>query len=429
MMAAPRGKTLGGSSAVNAAVAIRARDADFAKWRAVGGDGWEWSELLQDYRAIENTPDGDDRLRGRHGPLPVRQRRPDDSTRGSTAFVEATANLGFARVEDFNGAQQEGVSLYPLNVVSGRRINTGIAFLDDGIRARPNLTIRGGVEIDRVLIEGGNAVGVVDANGQTYRAHHVVLSAGAFGSPAILLRSGVGPAQRLEALGIDIAADLPVGQGLQEHPFYYNIYNLKPEANSAHPASGAILWAASSLAEPGDLDLHVSATHLFPSDQSPTGGAIVLACAVTQPESRGFVDLVDRNPRSAPRIRFNMLNTQRDMDRMLECVKISRSIGRRAPFANLIDSEMTPGSHLADGSPALRQAIEQSLDGYAHPTSTCSMGRPGEGVVDSGGRVYGVDGLYVIDASIMPQVCSAPPNITVMMMAWHLSRRTFGVKG
>jgi choline dehydrogenase len=423
---APRGKTLGGSSSVNAAVAMRSRPADFAKWRALGVDGWEWAELLEDFKALENTPDGDDRFRGRHGPLPIRHRRPDELTPSLNAFVEATATIGYARVADFNGGEQAGVSPYPLNVVSGRRINTGIAFLGDDVRARTNLTLRGGVEVDRVLIEDGRAVGVTDVNGETYRAGQVILSAGAFGSPAILMRSGVGPADRLAELDIKVVADLPVGEGLQEHPFYYNVYALKPGANSMHPAAGAILWAASSLADPGDLDLHVSATHLFDPAQSPTGGAIVLACAVTQPEARGSVDLIDRHPRSAPRIGYNFLGTQKDTDRMLECVRISRSIGRQEPFAGLVEAELFPGPSVFDER-ALRRAIEQQLDGYAHPTSTCRMGLPSDGVVDGGGRVHGIEHLFVIDASIMPRVCSAPPNITTMMMAWHLAHRTFGV--
>ena len=240
-------------------------------------------------------------------------------------FIDAAVNQGFARVADFNGAEQAGVGPYPLNVISGRRINTGIAFLEDGVRARQNLAIKGGIEVDRVLLGGTRAVGVIDASGNDYRADLVILSGGAYGSPAILMRSGVGPADHLRELGIAVVANLPVGDRLQEHPFYYSIYALKPGANSMHPAAGAILWAASSEAEPGDLDLHISATHLFDPNQSPTGGAIVLAVAVTQPESTGCIRLAGRDPRTAPVITYNLLCTERDMRRMIEGVGMNRS--------------------------------------------------------------------------------------------------------
>ncbi|AET93202.1 glucose-methanol-choline oxidoreductase [Burkholderia sp. YI23] len=420
-IAALRAKALGGCSSVNAAVAMRARHADFAKWTARGLKGWSFDDVLDCFKSIENTPDGDDRHRGRHGPLPVRQRRRDELTSAVNAFVDGALECGFAYVEDFNGEEQAGVSPYPLNVVSGRRINTGIAFLDDGVRARPNLTIMGGVEIDRVLIDGGHARGVLDIEGRSFHSDTVILSAGAFGSPAILMRSGIGPAAHLRDLGIPVAANLPVGERLQEHPFYYNIYALKPGVNGMFPAAGAILWAASSEAESGDLDLHVSATHLFDPAQSPTGGALVLAASVTQPESVGYVRLTDRDPRRAPRIVYNFLSTARDRRRMVKCAKIARAIGRSKAFSATVAEEMTPGAAVADAD--LEAAILGNLDAYAHPTSTAPMGD--DGVVDADGRVHGIDGLMVVDASIMPGIPSAPTNLTTMMLAEHIAFRVF----
>jgi len=419
-----RAKALGGCSTVNAAVAIRARDADFSQWRARGLEGWTFEEMLESYKAIENTPDGDSRYRGRTGELPIRTRRKDELTPSLNAFVEACVGQGFARLKDFNGDQQEGVSPYPLNVVSGRRINTGIAFLSDGVRTRPNLTIKGNVEVDRVLFEGQKAVGVVDAKGVQYRADEVVLSAGTYGSATILMRSGVGPSGHLRSLGIDVLADLPVGERLQEHPFYYNVYALKPGVNSVHPAAGAILWAASSDAQKGELDLHVSATHLFDPNQSPTGGAIVFAVAVTQPEARGSVKLASSDPRKAPIIDYRFLSTPRDKRRMLEGIRISRAIGNDPAFAPLVETELFPGPKVTSDVD-IERAIMEQIDAYHHPTSTVPMGREGEGVVDSLGKVYGTKNLRVVDASIMPIVCSAPPNITVMAMADYISRRAF----
>jgi choline dehydrogenase len=419
-----RAKALGGCSTVNAAVAIRARDADFKRWRAAGLEGWTFPEMLESYKAIENTPDGEAQSRGRNGELPIRTRQKHELTLSLNAFIDGSVGQGFARLKDFNGDNQAGVSPYPLNVVSGRRINTGIAFLNDGIRARPNLTIKGNVEIDRVLFEKQTAIGVIDVCGVEYRAQQVVLSAGTYGSAAILMRSGVGPCEHLRSLGIEVLADLPVGERLQEHPFYYNVYALKPEANSMHPAAGAMLWAASKEAAPGELDIHVSATHLIDPSFSSTGGAIVFAVAVTQPEAKGSVKLSSRDPRKAPVIDYRFLSTPRDMRRMLEGIRISRGIGNNPAFAPLVDSELLPGPSVKSDAD-LQRAIAEQIDAYHHPTSTVPMGREGEGVVNSLGKVYGTEHLRVVDASIMPMVCSAPPNITVMAMADYVSRRAF----
>jgi choline dehydrogenase len=270
----PRGRVIGGSSAVNASVAMRARSADFARWAKRGIEGWSWEEALAAYKALENTPTGDDFWHGRSGPLPIRQRTAEENTPSMRAFVAASEAIGLTHVADFNGATQQGVGPYPLNVVDGVRINTGIAYLSAAVRARPNLAIRGGAEVDNVVIESKRAVGVKLVDGGVLSAGEVILAAGTFGSPAILMRSGIGPSEHLSELGIATIADLPVGDRLQDQPFFYNVYALKREANAMTPAAGAIIWTRSQNAEPGDLDLQISGTHLIDPNTSPTGGAI-----------------------------------------------------------------------------------------------------------------------------------------------------------
>jgi choline dehydrogenase len=294
-----RGKVLGGSSGINAAVVMRARPSDFARWSALGIEGWSFEDVLPIYKAMENTTTGDDGWHGRSAPFPIRQRTMEENTPSMRAFVLAAEACGLPRISDFNGAEQHGVSPYPLNVVDGKRINTRVAYLTDEVRRRPNLTIRGGVEVDSVVFDGRRASGVRLATGDTTAAGQVILSAGTYGSPAILMRSGIGPASHLQELGIPVIADAPVGTRLKEHPFYYNIYALKLEARSMTPAAGAIVSTRSSEADPADLDLHISGTHIFDPAQSPTGGAIVLACSVTLPKSNGSIRLASRDPRDA----------------------------------------------------------------------------------------------------------------------------------
>lgn len=419
-----RGKVLGGSSAVNAAVAMRARPSDFARWTARGIEGWSFEEVLPIFKAMENTPTGDDALHGRSGPFPIRQRTMEENTPSMRAFVLAAEAMGLARVSDFNGAEQNGVSPYPLNVVDGRRMNTGIAYLTDEVRRRPNLTIKGGAEVDNVVFDRRRAIGVRLVNGEAIPAGQVILSAGTYGSAAVLMRSGVGPSSHLRELGIPVVVDAPVGERLKEHPFYYNTYALKPEARAMTPAAGAIIWTNSCEAGPDELDLHISGTHIFDPAQSSTGGAIVLACSVTLPKSVGSIRLASRDPRAMPLIRFNFFQDASDLRRMMEAVRFSRLIGRTAPFSDVVEFEITPGKHIEDDA-ALEKAVIATVDGYSHPTSTVPMGSaddPGA-IVDANGAVRGVDGLRVVDASIMPDIVSAPTNVTTIMMAEAIARR------
>src|SRR5246127_4537992 len=217
-----RAKVLGGCSAHNATVAMRARPSDIRDWQRHGLEDWTIEEVLATYKAMENTPDGDDAYHGRTGPFPIRHLKYDDLTSSLRGFVDAAVAEGFPVVEDFNGPNPSGVGGYPVNVIDGVRQNTGLVYLTEEVRNRPNLKISGDVLVDRVLFDRRRAVGVVTASGSEIPGGEVILSGGSYGSPAILLRSGVGPAADLAALGIEVVADLPVGAHLQDQPFYYN---------------------------------------------------------------------------------------------------------------------------------------------------------------------------------------------------------------
>lgn len=422
-IAAPRGKTLGGSSAVNAGVALRARPSDFAAWTTHGLAGWSFDDVLPTYRDLENTTTGDDKYHGRSGPFPVHQQTYDELTPSLRAFIDAAEQSGLTRLDDLNADRQNGVAPYPFNVVSGVRQNTGIVYLTTEVRRRPNLTILGGTEVDRVLSRGRTATGVRTVDGTRYEAGQVILSAGAYGSASILLRSGIGPARELAGLGVEVLADLPVGRRLRNHPFYFNVYALKPQVRQMSPVAGAIVWTASSQARADELDLHISASHLIDPSHSPTGGAIVLAVALVRPESVGSVRLRSANPADAPVIDYNFLATPSDRARLLEGVELSREIGLATAFAAVADHEMFPGEQVT-GDAELQRVIEEQLASYEHPTSTVPMGGEHDewAVVDGAGAVRGVERLRVIDASIFPEIPSTATNLTTIMVAEHIYR-------
>jgi choline dehydrogenase len=422
---AARGKALGGCSAHNATVAMRARPSDVRDWQRHGLDDWTIEGVEETFREMENTPDGDDAYHGRTGPFPVRHQRYDDLSPSLRGFVDATVAEGFPRVEDFNGPNPSGVGGYPVNVVDGVRQNNGLVYLTEAVRNRPNLKISGDVLVDRVLFEGHRAIGVLTASGAQIAASEVIVSGGSYASPAILLRSGIGPAGDLAELGIDLVADLPVGQHLQDQPFYYNAYALKPDALDMRPAVGALLWRQSSEARGDELDLHMAVTHLLPPEYSPTGGAIVLSTAVVKPDSRGTIRLRSRDPREQPEIDCNFLAEDRDARRMLEGVKLSRRIGRNPALARFVELEIMPGDAVRDDQ--LADVIAANLASYGHPTATVPMGGPEEpwAVVDSHGAVRGLDGLRVIDASIMPVVPSVALNPTTIMIAERIAKSVY----
>lgn len=417
-----RGKLLGGCSAVNAAVAARGLPADYNRWAAAGNAGWSWKEVLPVFMRLENDPTGDARWHGKTGPFPVRQHPRAQVTPMQRAFLDASQATGFPLVEDPNGPDPAGVSIYRMNIINGVRQNAAMVYLTDVVRNRPNLTIQGNTLVDRVVLQGTRATGVRLSSGQERSAGQVILSAGTYASAAILLRSGIGPATQLRTLGIPVVRDLPVGQHLVDHPFYTTTFAAKPDVvGGGEPPVATLLWTKSTSAPAGELDLHVTATHLTDPSKSPTGHAFVLAVGLTQPRSRGTLRLASVDPKAAPVIDLNFLAHADDRARMLEGVRLARRLAEAPPLARLIASEMLPGS--ANQSDAdLGAAIKKDVDTYHHPMGSVPMGPAGspEAVVDARGRVHGLTGLAVIDCSIMPSPISHATGLPTIMIAEHL---------
>ncbi|WP_054811735.1 GMC family oxidoreductase [Nocardia arizonensis] len=421
-VAAQRGKVIGGSSAVNVGAAHRARARDFAGWAEQGVDDWAFTDVLPYFRALENTPTGHDEFHGRSGPMPVRQLTGADLTAAHSAFIDAAVAYGHKRIADFNGSEQDGVGAFAVNVVDGVRHNSALVYLTAEVRARPNLLVRGGVTVDRVLFRGTKATGVVTADGAVHHADDVILSAGAYGSAAILLRSGIGPAADLTSLGIEPRADLPVGQHLQDHPFFHTIYTLVPGRTQTSPALGALLWTASSEATDGDLDLNIVAVHPNGAPFMPTGGIFALSTALVLPDAHGTLRLVGRDPMTQPVIDHNFLGTDRDRRRMLEGVRLARELARHPALTPSLADLLIP-HELPDDATQLTRVIESGLAIYGHATSTAPMGTADSprAVVDSRGAVHGFAALRVVDASIIPSSPSSVTNLTTIMLAERIA--------
>jgi choline dehydrogenase len=417
-----RGKVLGGSSAINGAVAVRALPVDFDRWEALGVKGWSWKEVFPYYLKMENSNMPDKKWHGHSGPFPITQMTKSDLSPLQLAFLNAGVENGLKEITDFNAGEQHGVGPYSMNIVKGIRMNTGMTYLTDAVQQRPNLSVIGNTLIDKVLFDGSEAYAVQAADGRKFVGQQIILSAGTYGSAAILMRSGVGPKEQLASLDIPVVVDLPVGEQIVDQPFFYNAYAVNPDTIGRQtPVIAVKVWTKSSYAKKDELDLHITATHAFPPDQSPTHAGFVFSVAVVNPKSRGTVKLASKDPLAAPIIDLNFLAVEEDRKRMLEGAKLARQLSKSAQFKNMIVRELNPWQ--ADTDEQLMEAIKTTVESYAHPFASAPMGPAGSktAVVDFKGKVYKTTNLRVIDASIFPDAVSAAPNPTVIMMAERLA--------
>lgn len=415
----PRGKVVGGSSAVNYCAALRGAPADYDAWAAAGNPDWSWEKVLPAFRRLESDPDGDDRWHGRCGPLPIRRWAKDELTPLNQAFLDACAASGFDVVDDLNEPGVLAAGRIPVNVLGGVRQSTALTYLARA-RNRPNLRIRAAAHVDRVVFDGTRAAGVRLVSGEVLEARHVVLAGGSYGSPAILLRSGVGPRHELAALGIELIAHVPgVGRGLRDHPAMWMRYAAPPNSTEAAAALFQTTLVTSCEPDGDTLDLHIMPASIMPVAEAghPTGWEFPMLVGLHATRSLGSVRLASADPEEPPLVDLGLYTDPGDAERMAAGVRLARALARTPPLADYVVEELLPGAAVSDDE--LADAVRESPSDYRHPTSTCRMGPAGDAgaVVDARGRVRDLDSLSVIDASIMPLLPAANTNLPTMMVA------------
>ncbi|MFC7010421.1 GMC family oxidoreductase [Streptomyces viridiviolaceus] len=429
----PRGKVFGGSSSINAMIYIRGNHADYDGWAAAGATGWGYTDVLPYFRRSEDNERGEDIYHGVGGPLTVSDGRSGHPL--ASAFVRAAEQAGHKANDDFNGETQFGVGRYQLTQRGGLRCSAAVAYLHPALD-RPNLTVLPSARAHRVVIEGGRAAGVeVERGGgvEVVRAEReVILSAGAYESPKLLMLSGIGPSPALSAFGIEVVRDLPVGQGLQDH--YMTLLNFRTDAESligaASPENAALLQneghgpLTSNVGEAGgffrsrpeldapDVQFH-AAPVLFHQEGlgAPIGHGFSFGPCVVAPTSRGAVTLRSPRPDAAPRIVHNYLTSPEDRASIVAGIRIALDIAAQSAVADLVTGPFdVPASDADTDLLAWAQRSGQTL---YHPTSTCAIGA----VVDPELRVYDVPGLRVVDASVFPTVPRGNTNAPTIMAA------------
>jgi choline dehydrogenase len=417
----PRGRTLGGSSAINAMAHLRGHRAIYDGWAAGGATGWGFADLLPYFQRSESAPGRDPALRGMDGPVRLSQASaaPHPVAR---AFVTALTAAGHPVSGDLSGAEQEGVTWHDLAIADGERVSSADGYLRP-VLGRPNLTVETDCLVTGLMVDHGRCTGVryvragVPVTAQA--SAEVILCAGGIGSPQLLMLSGIGPAARLRDLGIEPVADLPeVGANYHDHPIVMVSYasaTALPVSRYNHGEAVAALRSG----VPGEVpDLHLFPILLPlapPGCEPPADGYVLVASAVT-PGSRGTVALASAAPDAAPLIDPNFLGDERDLDRLEAGLGMVRAAAADEAFAGLAKAEVWPGPDVTSRA-EIRDYIRRTVFSYYHPAGTCRMGSDDGAVVDPQLRVRGVAGLRVADASVMPMLPNAHPNATVLAIA------------
>lgn len=445
----PAGKTLGGSSSINGMLYVRGNPADYDRWSDNGCAGWAYKDVLPYFRKLENTSLGDPDLRGRSGPMavnPLRSRHPL-----ADVFVEAAIETGIPLNQDYNGSQQDGVAYTQVTQKRGQRYSASRAYLWPA-RKRQSLTVKTRAQVHRVIVENGRARGVEfvrSGKRQTASATGcVILSAGVIGSPKILMHSGIGPADHLETIGVTPLIDQPsVGQNLADHPegmvgidvnvSTYNteinspkialhglnwLFRGRGPATSPYPHAVAFLKSDASLDSP-DIQVQLGPYAFSFSEEGVVPyprPAISAAVNLSYPRNRGCVKLASADPEEPPVIQHDLLGDARDIKELTAACRQVRAIFASQAFDDYRVAERLPGHEVQSDDDWAAYLRKTAFLGY-HGIGTCGMGHTQEHVVDAELRVRGIDGLRVVDASVIPDLISGNTNATVLMMAERAS--------
>lgn len=421
-----RGKVWGGSSSINAMLHVRGNRRDFDHWSELGNEGWSYEEVLPCFKRSEDFAGGDARYRGAGGPLPVITH--DRPTPVSECLFAAASGLGFTdrgRGFDYNGKLQEGSPFYYQATKTRRhtRASTAVCFLEP-LLGQPGFTLRSHAQVTRLLLRGTRVVGVEYLQGgqviQVAAEQEVILCAGTYESPKLLMLSGIGPAQALAAHGLEAVVDLPgVGQDLQDHMILGVCYQSRqepPHAPTLIAETGLFTRTRARPAqEPPDLQLKLGGLKFVSARYAREGPGFTLAPVLIQPESRGHVALRSRDPLQPARVQPHYLRSAADMRVLLEGIELSRELVHTSAFADFRGEELAPGGG-ARSEAALREYIRDNASTLWHPVGTCRMGRDAMAVVDPQLRVHGVLGLRIADASVMPRIVSGNTNAACLMI-------------
>jgi choline dehydrogenase len=432
----PRGKVLGGSSSINFMVYIRGNHRDYDRWQSLGNPSWSYRDMLPYFKKSEHQQRGADVYHSVDGELSVTDLISPTVT--SQLFVEAAIEMGYPHNPDFNGIHQEGAGIYQMTIKDGKRHSAAAAFLQP-ILQRPNLSVTTGALVTRLLFEGNRAVGVEYLHEgilhQVRVNQEVILSAGAFDSPKLLMLSGIGNAEHLRAFGIPVVVDLPgVGQNLQDHPIvpvaHQIVQDVHPAITSNGIAEAALfLHSENNLDAAPDLNFFSCPVFLAPPNYAPAGSGFVGLVCLTHPESRGSVNLRSPDPQDPPSILMNYLQSSSDLQKLVVGVKLIRELFHTSAFNEFRGEEVAPGDNVQSDE-AIESHIRSSCTTLYHPVGTCKMGTDPMAVVDPELRVRGVQGLRVVDASIMPTLTTGntnAPTIAIGEKAADLIKAASGV--